>query len=456
MQAYFSPDHSIDTVVSVIENVPQGGVLSIGSPGFSSWSGCTRFDNGCVGCSVQQQSQEEFPVFAAILNAIHQKGATVRLLTNNYDTATCPGKIAPLDYLSLAGVDIRHFRTTTFMVSALRAVAAAQCAAAPRACCACAAADAARPPLPAQHAKYMTTSPASTAPGDAMPSGIKGPRPASSGRVSSVSSVNWSFTSFMMNREAGMVLKEGTEALQDLWYSAWEFDFAEGTPFSVNQTYSAADMAVIQSKKPYPVVLPTPKSLPGAYVSPPPTDIVVEGGAATAYVSPDWSLDEAMADLKGARESFSLMIYQVTDPGLCSELYYAQKRGVNVTLLVSKEIFDAKERGEAESCYTNLTSVGMPIQTTPAYYTFSHQKFWITDGKRVSLSSGNWSPSDVPDQSKFPPYPDAGWVAANRDVNVKVESPGVVSVFQKVMDEDFARGAPWSINSMDDNPEFDA
>jgi len=415
VQAFFSPDHSIDTITGVVDSVPAGGVLSIGSPGLSSWSGCTRFDNGCVGCTVQQQHDEEFPVFPAILNAL-QRGATVRLLINNYDTPTCPGKIAPLDYLSLAGVDIRHYRTTTFM-----------------------------------HAKYMTAGPASDAP---MPDGIKGPAPASQGRITSISSVNWSFTSFMLNREAGMVLKDGTEALQDLWYSTWEHDFAEGLPFVVNQTYSAADMAIITSKTQYPVVMPTPKNLPGAYVTPKPTDIAVKGVDATAYVSPDWSLDEAMADVQGATTSFELMIYQVTDPGLCSELFLAHRRGVNVTLLVSKEVFDARERHQAETCYANLTKAGMAVQSTMSAFTYSHQKFWITDGRRVSLSSGNWSPSDVPDATAFPPYPDPAWVAANRDVNIHIEAPQLVTLFQTVLNEDYTRGEPWGPNSMDDSPLY--
>jgi phosphatidylserine/phosphatidylglycerophosphate/cardiolipin synthase-like enzyme len=39
----------------------------------------------------------------------------VRLLTNNYEGATCPDLIQPLDFLVLAGVQVRFYTSTTFM-----------------------------------------------------------------------------------------------------------------------------------------------------------------------------------------------------------------------------------------------------------------------------------------------------------------------------------------------------
>ena len=61
-------------------------------PGFSSWSGCTPF-TGCQGCSITNATKEQFPIFHALLNAVHVQKATVRILTNNYNTPTCPGKV---------------------------------------------------------------------------------------------------------------------------------------------------------------------------------------------------------------------------------------------------------------------------------------------------------------------------------------------------------------------------
>lgn len=106
---FFSPDHSVQTITELIESVEYGGTIDVGTPGFSSWSGCTNF-TGCVGCTISNMRKEQFPVFPALLNAMHEKKATVRILTNNYNTATCSGMIAPLDFLALNGVCVCHCR----------------------------------------------------------------------------------------------------------------------------------------------------------------------------------------------------------------------------------------------------------------------------------------------------------------------------------------------------------
>ena len=111
---FFSPDHSIDTLTNMIQAVSYGGKIDIGTPSYSSWSSCTSYGS-CNGCSIADMKQEPFPMFPAILNAVHQKKATVRILTNNYNDKTCEGDISPWDFLVLNGVDVRYYTSTTFM-----------------------------------------------------------------------------------------------------------------------------------------------------------------------------------------------------------------------------------------------------------------------------------------------------------------------------------------------------
>jgi len=44
---------------------------------------------------------------------------------------------------------------------------------------------------------------------------------------------------------------------------------------------------------------------------------------------------------------------------------------------------------------------------------YAHAKYWIcdkdTDEGHVGMSTGNWSPTDYPAGTVFPPYPSAGW-----------------------------------------------
>ena len=76
----------------------------------------------------------------------------MRIITNGFGDVTCEGKIAPFDFLALNGVKIVIFTSTTF-----------------------------------DHAKFMMRD----------------------GKAASISSVNWSRSSYMKNREAGANI-EGT------------------------------------------------------------------------------------------------------------------------------------------------------------------------------------------------------------------------------------------------------
>ncbi|CAE7235217.1 CFAP47, partial [Symbiodinium sp. KB8] len=150
---FFSPGWSIQTYIDLIESATPYSTLDIATPGFDSWTECThRVDDDmygqCTGCKPYKAAEETFPVFPALLNAVHGKAVKVRLLTNDYGTPTCEGYIAPLDYLALNGIEIRYYTSTTFM-----------------------------------HAKYIHVN----------------------GNTTAVSSVNFSFTSFNLNREAGLI-----------------------------------------------------------------------------------------------------------------------------------------------------------------------------------------------------------------------------------------------------------
>lgn len=120
---FFSPDHSIDTLTNLIQNAPAGSTITIGTPDFGSWLPCSYSGTNCQGCSVANQSAETFPIFPAMLNAVHQNGVKIQLLTNNYNEATCTGLIAPLDYLALnPGITIRYFTSVTFLHAKYMAV----------------------------------------------------------------------------------------------------------------------------------------------------------------------------------------------------------------------------------------------------------------------------------------------------------------------------------------------
>lgn len=376
---FFSPDHSIDTETTLVQGAQS--IIKFGIPGWDSWNGCTEATNTSYGCTVNsQRNNESFPIFAAVLNALHN-GIKVQILTNNYSQPYYPGFIDPLGFLKLAGADVRYFTTVTFI-----------------------------------HSKYISTD----------------------GKKAAVSSVNFSYTSFRENREAGLLIEDNADILAFL-ESVFDNDFAKAIPWETI-SYSASDMQIINDAAPIPVVVPPPKVYNGSYVTP---LTPVQGNMdIEAIASPDLAYATIIADLQTAT-AIQVYIYQITDD-MCDFVSNNTKKMSKI--LVSNEIYDKTDYYKAKACYTTLYNEGLTIRkTAEKMYTYSHQKFWIIDGKILYLSTGNWGQSDYPSGSQvFPPYTDpADWRLTNRDFTIKITNVDVISIFQKVLDQDYAIGWDW-------------
>lgn len=378
---FFSPDHSISTLTNLVQSATQS--VDIMAPGFSSWSGCTPF-SGCYNCTVEQVLKtESFPIFQSLLNKVHS-GVKVRILTNDYGFNLCPGRIGPLGYLKLAGADVRFFTTLTFM-----------------------------------HNKYINVDQ----------------------KKSSVSSVNFSFTSFMKNREAGMIF-EGNSDIIAYYNSVFESDFASANPYTPSQTYTPAEMAMIHDPTPIPVVIPEPLVL--ACNTKSPLQPISGTTTLTTFVSPDFALNFVLSGMNQTSKTFDISIYQINNDVLCENLVSLKQRGVAVRVFVSYRIVSNDDWKTSQQCYQKLTDAGLTVmQAQHNCVQYSHQKYWIMDGETVGMSSGNWAPTDFPVQQVFPPYSQPGWTACNRDMNVAVTDPSVVSTFQQVFDEDYNQGQKW-------------
>lgn len=214
--------------------------LSFPLAGFRSWSNCTTYKaecEGCTGCTVEQQRQEAFPVFPALLNAVHQRGIKIRILTNNFTIYTCPGKIAPLDWLVLNNIEVKFYTTTTF-----------------------------------QHAKFIVVD---------------------KGKKTAVSSVNFSYTSFLLNRESGVILEDCDCSVIDLYQSVFEYDWGIAEDYVLDQTYSSSDMKIITDPAVMPYVTPNHNGVAGAFVTQSITysNVAIKKG----YTSPDNARDTMMS-----------------------------------------------------------------------------------------------------------------------------------------------------------------
>jgi len=399
ISAFFSPDYSASTLTSLVESAKSEVLIAI--PGFSSWSGCT-YGELCYGCYAKDIKQKEkFPVFQALVNAIH-RGVHVQIVTNDpaqYGDKQCAGKMSLLTYLAIAGASVRYYTTTGFL-----------------------------------HTKFVSVD--------------QGDRLA-------ISSINFSKTSIMSNREAG-VLIYGNRAIANFTRAVFDFDNKQAAPIVVDMSqYTSDEIALIRDKSDIPVVVPEKYNFKHCEVDTPAPEPkqVINDAIVSLVASPDFALENLKTVLNGVKTSFQLSIYEVSSTPLCDMLIDMAARGVSLKLFVSHEVFGAEEKKEALECYKKLYSHNIAVKMSHPYcLSYSHQKYWIVDNRLVMMSSGNWRESDYPQlPNTFPPMGSSGYRKVNRDFTIAVSSASggqnaLLASFQKVFDLDYSQGVAYDPN----------
>ena len=174
----------------------------------------------------------------------------MRYLTNNFTLRTCPGKITPVDWFYLNGIEVRFYTTTTFM-----------------------------------HSKYVMID---------------------KGKKTSVSSINFSKTSFMKNREAGVILSNCSCSAVDFYKDVFDYDWDAATPYVPDQTYSASDLAYITDPSHMTVNIPPPPDFPGAFITS--VDTYHDVGISRAYTAPDYARDTFFSYLNNIQSSLQVSV----------------------------------------------------------------------------------------------------------------------------------------------------
>lgn len=402
---YFTPDHGLQTTVDMIQEAKSS--INIATPSWSSWLSCgfkNETPGGCVGCEVQDlHDKEKFPVFGALLNAIH-RGVKVRILINDFEEDLCPGRIDGIQYVAIAGASVRAFATVSFM-----------------------------------HIKYIEIDQ----------------------KKSTVCSINFSKTSFLANREAGLIF-ENNSPLLDYYRKIFDEDWARGYPFPADESrYSEEELNLIKDTSEYEVDVPAPEEFQCDTKSPTPSPIEItpsDNVMITAFPSPDSALETLMARIKSTKKTLTAFLYQINHQGLCDALIDLHSRGVELKLLLSHYIFGYEDWKSSQVCYRKLYDAGIKLrQTQKDCLTFSHQKYWILDGEELGLSTGNWAPTDFPEGDNVYPPPgqnEEHWRKANRDFNVIVKGSSALNkVFSAVFALDNAQGHSYDpYNSVYDVP----
>jgi len=155
--------------------------------------------------------------------------------------------------------------------------------------------------------------------------------------------------------------------------------------------------------------------------------------AARLLVLPD-APDAVLEPLRAADRRLWLAAYTFTSRRVVKVLCAAQRRGVDVRVLVERQPIDGITTAEAERL-DRLTSCGVAVQLIGgdrARYTFHHPKYAIADDRVIVLTE-NWKPSGIGGRSN------RGWGVVVHDPHV---AAGLAETFET--DASWRDTEPWS------------
>ena len=157
-------------------------------------------------------------------------------------------------------------------------------------------------------------------------------------------------------------------------------------------------------------------------------------GEITTFVSPDNSYETITSELRNARRSIDMNMYEFTNPFLYSELVDALKRNVTVRLFMEGSPIGGIDDRE-KYILSSLASHGGLIRFivsdqenhVNARYQFDHAKYLLIDNEIVIVESCNWAKTGVP---KNPTY-------GNREWGIIVRNKEVAANFYQVFQDDW-------------------
>jgi cardiolipin synthase A/B len=154
--------------------------------------------------------------------------------------------------------------------------------------------------------------------------------------------------------------------------------------------------------------------LPGETPALPVTGVFIQPGDGRAPI-----LDE----IRAARQSIDLEVYIVTDDVILQSLEEAQRRGVDVRVILEEQPFGGG--GGQEEIFARLESAGIAVRWGNPVFRFSHIKTMVIDDAVAIIMNQNLT------QSAF---------TANREFGVVTNRPDAVQDAATIFDADWTRG----------------
>lgn len=239
-----------------------------------------------------------------------------------------------------------------------------------------------------------------------------------------ISSINWSPTSLIDNREAGLIIENSEVAAyyEELFDHDWDVclpydpENSFGDLLNINPANNQIlidSEEYIENKEINEIPIKSDDfSIPETFSG---------NMSVTVMASPDNCFDVVANLLSIAQSTIVISVYTLSQPYLLDIIADRIAHGVKVKLLLEKYQVGSYERSYNRGALYNFTQFGIPSVSNPsvnltaagkwadsAFY-FQHCKYVIIDDEILILSSGNLSRSSIPKPQ------DDGDVDGNRD-----------------------------------------
>ncbi len=171
----------------------------------------------------------------------------------------------------------------------------------------------------------------------------------------------------------------------------------------------------------------------------------------TLHVEPADGYQPVIDFIRSANRTLDFTIYQFNDEVIADELRAAKRRGVDVRVIFTWQVFPAGSNlWDAQSSnyntnmptFTSLQKAGIRVRLSPYFYTYSHEKTMIADGRtgrgRALIMDFNAQPSYM--------TPTPG-LFGRRGFAVTTTNQDDVREIQGVFDADWSRRIPKAFTS---------
>jgi len=106
------------------------------------------------------------------------------------------------------------------------------------------------------------------------------------------------------------------------------------------------------------------------------------------FIEPNASYTPVISQINSAKQSINMAMYILTDYRIINALIKAQRRGVNVHIILEKNIYGGSKKPQRTK--RKLTAAGIQVKwSDPNYFSLTHEKAFDVDGKTLTIMTLN-------------------------------------------------------------------